>query len=77
MAAGLRLAPGDRWLPVTWSSSVPPAGDVTHVGIVVDPTGVMVDAPHTGAFVRVEPFPTVIGASSGGDLYLGATRPGS
>lgn len=39
---------------------------VTHVGIVVSP-GEMVDAPHTGAVVRIEPY-------SWPD-YLGATRP--
>ena len=50
--------------------------DVSHVGIVVNPTGDMIDAPHTGADVRVEPFPTTIGAAWGvGDVYLGATRP--
>jgi cell wall-associated NlpC family hydrolase len=42
-----------------------PAG-VTHVGIVVSP-GEMVDAPHTGAVVRIEPY-------SWPDL-IGATRP--
>jgi len=36
----------------------------------------MVDAPHTGADVRVEPFPTTIGASFGsGDVVIGFTRP--
>jgi hypothetical protein len=35
----------------------------------------MVDAPHTGAQVRLEPFPTTIDAPWGTDLYLGATRP--
>ena len=40
--------------------------DVTHVGIVVSP-GEMVDAPHSGAVVRIEPY-------SWAD-YLGATRP--
>jgi cell wall-associated NlpC family hydrolase len=40
--------------------------EVDHVGIVVS-TGEMVDAPHTGAFVRVEPI-----FSNG---YVGATRP--
>jgi hypothetical protein len=43
---------------------------------VVDPAGLMVDAPHTGAFVRLEPFPVTVGAHWGGDAYLGATRPG-
>ncbi|MHB8659490.1 MAG: C40 family peptidase [Solirubrobacteraceae bacterium] len=40
--------------------------DVTHVGIVVSP-GEMIDAPHSGAVVRIEPY-------SWPD-YLGATRP--
>ena len=35
----------------------------------------MVDAPYTGADVRVEPFPTTVGASFGDLVYLGATRP--
>jgi hypothetical protein len=33
----------------------------------------MVDAPYTGAEVRVESFPTAVGASWGPDTYLGAT----
>jgi hypothetical protein len=37
---------------------------ITHVGIVVD-TGVMIDAPHTGAVVREERIWP----------YVGATRP--
>lgn len=49
-------------------------GDVEHVGIVVAP-GEMVDAPHTGAFVRTEPFPTTPGTKWGEQVYLGATRP--
>jgi cell wall-associated NlpC family hydrolase len=40
---------------------------VTHVGIALG-QGRMVDAPHTGALVRVEPI-------SGFGHYLGATRP--
>ncbi len=40
--------------------------NVTHVGIVVSP-GRMVDASHTGALVRVEPYTR--------RTYLGATRP--
>ena len=36
---------------------------------------VMVDAPHTGADVRVEPFPDPPGAAWGGLSYVGATRP--
>jgi len=53
----------------------PRSGDVTHVGLVVDPSGEMVDGPHTGASVRVEPFPLTVGAAWGDDVYLGATRP--
>jgi hypothetical protein len=34
---------------------------------------VMVDAPYTGADVRVESFPTTVGASWGTGTYLGAT----
>jgi cell wall-associated NlpC family hydrolase len=46
--------------------------DVTHVGIYVG-NGQMVDAPYTGAEVRVESFPTAVGASWGTVTYLGAT----
>ena len=46
--------------------------DVTLVGIYVS-NGQMVDAPYTGAEVRVESFPTAVGASWGTDTYLGAT----
>lgn len=35
----------------------------------------MVDGPHAGADVRVEPFPATAGAPWGRDIYLGATRP--
>lgn len=52
-------------------------GDVTHVGLVVDPRGIMVDAPHSGSSVRVETFPLAVGAHWGADLYVGATAPGS
>ena len=51
---------------------------VDHVGIYVGTESgqaVMVDAPHTGADVRVEAFPTMIGAAFGDLVYLGATRP--
>jgi cell wall-associated NlpC family hydrolase len=51
-------------------------GAVTHVGLVVDPSGVMVDAPHAGANVRAESFPRLIGAGWGREIFLGATRPG-
>jgi len=51
---------------------------VDHVGLYVGIQGgqaVMVDAPYTGADVRVEPFPTTIGAAFGDLTYLGATQP--
>jgi cell wall-associated NlpC family hydrolase len=54
----------------------PPGGGVTHVGLVVDGSGLMVDAPHSGATVRVESFPVTVGSPWGDDIYLGATRPG-
>ncbi len=48
--------------------------DVTHVGLVISPD-LMVDAPHTGADVRVEAFPVTVGAKWGADLVVGFTRP--
>ena len=51
---------------------------IAHVGMVVGASGgriLMVDAPHTGADVRVEPIPTVAGAPWGAERYVGATRP--
>ncbi|HET6874604.1 MAG TPA: NlpC/P60 family protein [Acidimicrobiales bacterium] len=67
---GVALDPGD----LVFFGSGPT--NVVHVGIVVDPSGVMVDAPHSGADVRVESFPTRVGANWGGETYLGATNPG-
>jgi cell wall-associated NlpC family hydrolase len=60
LPAGMPLLPGDL---VFFGTS---PTHVTHVGMVVSP-GLMVDAPYTGAVVRIEPYarPT----------YLGATRP--
>ncbi len=55
------LAPGDL---VFFGSS---SANVTHVGIVLAP-GQMIDAPHAGATVRIEP-------STRPTTYLGATRP--
>ena len=55
-----------------------PAGGVaTHVGLVVDPSGLMVDTPHTGALVRLDPFPTALGAEWGSDVVVGVVRPES
>jgi len=53
-------------------------GGIDHVGLFVGVSGgasIMVDAPHTGADVRLEPFPDVVGSSFGSLLYVGATRP--
>jgi cell wall-associated NlpC family hydrolase len=71
LPAGVPLTPGD----LVFFGSGPT--NVTHVGLVVDPAGVMVDAPHIGADVRVEPFPTRVGSDWGGETYLGATDPGA
>jgi cell wall-associated NlpC family hydrolase len=63
--AGQPLEPGD----LIFFGSSPTA--VEHVGIVVNPAAnEMVDAPHTGAVVRLEPY------SGWGDL-VGVTRPAS
>ena len=73
LPAGTPLQPGDLVFFGTEST------DVTHVGIYVGTTGgqaFMVDAPHAGADVRVEAFPTTIGVSWGTDVYVGATQPG-
>ena len=58
------LAPGDL---VFFGSDT---RHVEHVGIALG-QGRMVDAPHTGALVRVEP----IAGLRGREHYLGATRP--
>jgi len=58
--AGQPLQPGDL---VFFGTSTT---NITHVGLLVSPTE-MVDAPHTGAVVRVEPYDWTD--------YLGATRP--
>ena len=69
---GAALEPGDLVFFGASSTSV------THVGIYAGVAGgqaMMVDAPHTGADVRVEAFPATPGAPWGSDIYLGATRP--
>lgn len=68
LPSSARLQPGDLVFFGQGTSQV------EHVGIVVAP-GEMVDAPHTGATVRTEPFPSTIGATWGDERYLGATRP--
>jgi len=68
---GAQLEPGDL---VFFGTS---PTDITHVGMVVNPSGEMIDAPDTGADVRIESFPTTPGAAWGTDIYVGATAPGS
>ena len=63
------LLPGDL---VFFGSG--PTG-VTHVGIVLNPSGEMIDAPYTGAQIRIDPFPTTPGDPFGSEIYVGATRP--
>jgi cell wall-associated NlpC family hydrolase len=74
--ATTKLAPDDSLAPGDLVFFGGESSNVEHVGIFVDMEGgqaVMVDAPYTGADVRVESFPTTVGASWGIDTYLGAT----
>ena len=76
--AGPRLPPGALLEPGDLVFFGGGPQDVTHVGIYVgaeDGQAVMVDAPHTGAYVRVEPFPTTVGAPWGTDVVVGFTQP--
>ncbi len=72
LAPGAALEPGDLVFFGAGQDAI------DHVGLFVGIIGgqdVMVDAPHTGADVRAEAFPATPGASFGGLLYVGATRP--
>lgn len=73
--AGPALLPGEELQPGDLVFFGAGASDVTHVGIVVDPDGEMIDAPHTGARVRMDRFPIVPGSRWGDDIFVGATRP--
>lgn len=72
--AGPHLAPGTPVEPGDLVFFGAGPRTVGHVGIVVRP-GAMVDAPHTGAVVRVEPFPSRVGEAWGSEVLVGATRP--
>lgn len=72
--AGPLVAPGVALLPGDLVFFGAGDGSVSHVGVVVG-SGLMVDAPHAGSTVRVEPFRATIGASWGSDVYVGAVRP--
>ena len=74
-AAGPAVSPGSPLAPGDLVFFGPARGVATHVGLVVDPSGLMVDAPHTGALVRLDPFPTALGAEWGSDIVVGVVRP--
>ncbi len=61
---GPRLTPGAPLLPGDLVFFGTSPANVTHVGIVVGP-GQMVDAPFTGAVVRIESYqrPSLLGAT--------------
>jgi cell wall-associated NlpC family hydrolase len=72
--ATAKLGPGDPIQPGDLIFFGQGPTDVTHVGIYIG-NGQMVDAPHAGAFVRVEATPTVRGMKWGTDILVGVTDP--
>ncbi len=72
--ATIKLAPGDPIQPGDLMFFGQSTSDVTHVGIYIG-GGQMVDAPHTGADVRVEATPTTPGATWGTDVLVGMSNP--
>jgi cell wall-associated NlpC family hydrolase len=64
--AGPPVPPGEALQPGDLVFFGTSPADITHVGIVLG-NGEMIDAPHTGAVVRVEPY--------NWSDYIGATRP--
>ena len=72
--ATTKLAPGDPLQPGDLVFFGQSTTDITHAGIYAG-DGEMVDAPHAGADVRVEPTPTTPGASWGTDVVVGVTSP--
>jgi cell wall-associated NlpC family hydrolase len=72
--ATAKLGPGDPVDPGDLLFYGGGADDVTHVGIYVG-NGTMVDAPHSGADVRVEATPTTPGSRWGSDVLVGITDP--
>jgi len=72
LGSGTLLQPGD----LVFFGGGP--GRVSHVGLYVgvrNGKAMMVDAPHSGADVRVEAFPPTMGVSWGSELVVGFTRP--
>ena len=77
--AGPQLPPGTPLEPGDLVFFGDSSSTVDHVGIYIgtqDGQASMVDAPHTGADVREDAFPTTVGADFGDMGYQGATRPG-
>jgi cell wall-associated NlpC family hydrolase len=70
--ATTKLGPGDPIQPGDLLFFGSGRSDVTHVGIYVG-DGEMVDAPHTGAYVRVQRTPTTPGTPWGSDILIGVT----
>ena len=65
-----------RWTsssPATWSSSAQEAIRITSESMLAD--GAMVDAPYTGADVRIDTIPMTAGATWGNQVVLGAADP--
>lgn len=73
LPAGSALAAGDLVFFGTGRGAVDHVG--LYAGVGGGLTG-MVDAPHAGAAVRVEPFPDQLGAAWGDEVVVGVTRPG-
>jgi cell wall-associated NlpC family hydrolase len=79
-AAGPAVPPGIRNLLPGDLVFFGSTSDCSHVGMFVDAniaagTARMIDAEHTGTLITYDTFDPTIGASWGGDLYLGALRP--
>ena len=74
-----RLPPGMTPVPGDLVFFANGSGSIEHVGIDAgtDRRGspVMIDAPHSGAYVRYDSFSDVPGALWGDEAYAGATRP--
>ena len=72
--ATTKLGPGDPIEPGDLLFFGGGSSDVTHVGIYIG-NGQMVDAPHTGADVRIEATPISPGSPWGADTLVGVTDP--
>ena len=67
------IVPGDLvFFGLVVANPEPPYAE--HVGIYIG-NNEMVDAPHTGAAVRIDHFDPVLGANWGGLYFIGATAP--